>query len=115
MALTEFEQKRIEKTVGDYVEKRRPPPNIRDKVDIAYRISGQSVEIFEVRPVWNAPDQTMENPVAKATWVKTQQAWKIYWQRADLKWHGYEPKPRVKRIEEFLALLDNDEYGCFWG
>lgn len=115
MALSEFELKRLEKLVGQYVEKRRPPPHIRPELDIAYRIDGQSVEIFEVRPDWKRPDEIMEHPVAKATYVKTQQIWKIYWMRADLKWHGYQPNPQVKHIEDFFALLDNDQNGCFWG
>jgi len=34
---------------------------------------------------------------------------------ADLKWHRYDPDPEVKSIEEFLALVEKDEYGCFFG
>ena len=38
-----------------------------------------------------------------------------FWQRADLKWHGYEPRPEVARLEQFLALVEEDEYACFFG
>jgi hypothetical protein len=34
-------------------------------------MTGQSVEIFEVRPAWNDPDQIVEHAVAKTTYVKT--------------------------------------------
>lgn len=34
MVLSEFELKRLEKLVGQYVEKRRPPPHIRPELDI---------------------------------------------------------------------------------
>ncbi|HLF86213.1 MAG TPA: DUF3024 domain-containing protein [Nitrospiria bacterium] len=54
-------------------------------------------------------------PRAKATYVKTQRIWRIYWQRAHLKWHCYEPNPEVGTIEDFIALVDNDEYACFFG
>ena len=57
----------------------------------------------------------MEHSVAKATYVKTQRIWKIYWQRADLKWHGYEPNYEVETLQEFLAIVDRDEYACFFG
>lgn len=57
----------------------------------------------------------MESPVAKASYVKTQGIWKIFWQRADLKWHRYEPTPAVETLEEFLAVVEKDEYACFWG
>jgi hypothetical protein len=49
MALTEFEAARVKKVVGAFIEERRPPPDIRSKVDLGYRLSGQSVEIFEIR------------------------------------------------------------------
>ncbi len=36
MAISEFEIKRIEKIVGEFIEKKRPEPHIRDKLDIAF-------------------------------------------------------------------------------
>jgi hypothetical protein len=115
MAISEFEIKRYEKIVGQYVEKHRPPEHLRDQVDLAFRIEGQSVFIFEIREVWNRPGEKMESPIAKATFVKKKKSWKIYWQRADLKWHRYDPAPEVKTIDDFLNIVEEDEYGCFWG
>jgi len=113
--LSEFEAKRVEKVVGAFIAKRRPLPHVRKEVDLGFRVKGQSVEIFEVRPVWGGNGETQELSVAKATYVKTQQVWKLYWQRQDLKWHGYEPLPEVRTIEEVVAEVDADPYGCFWG
>ena len=115
MALSEFEIKRTEKLVADFVQKIRPPAHIRNKLDIGFRMTGQSVEIFEVRPNWKEPSVKMEHPVAKATYVKSSGMWKVYWQRADLKWHGYEPTPQVAMIEEFLSLIAEDKNACFFG
>ena len=115
MALSEFETRKAEKLVGEYVEKRRPPPHIRNEVDLGFRVEDQSVEIFEIRPVWRDPTQKMEAAIAKATYVRNKRVWKVYWQRADLKWHRYEPDPEVKTLEEFLALVEEDEYACFFG
>ena len=115
MALSELETRRVEKDVGAFVEKRRPPPHIRNELDLGFRVKGQSVEIFEVRPLWSDPKEKIEEPVAKATYVKTQKVWKVYWQRADLKWHRYDPDPEVKTLQEFLRLVDRDEYACFFG
>lgn len=115
MALSEFETKKIEKEVRSFVEKRRPAPHIRPELDLGFRVKGQSVEIFEVRPRWRHPEEKMEHAVAKATYVKTQRIWKIYWQRADLKWHGYEPNPEVLTLQKFLAIVDRDDYACFFG
>ena len=115
MAISEFERKRVEKIVGRYIEKRRPPAEIRDQVDLSFRIEGQSVVIFEIRPFWNAPKEKIEEPVAKGTYVKSRNLWKVYWQRADLKWHMYEPDPEVDTIDDFIEVVDSDEYGCFFG
>lgn len=116
MAYTEFESKRIEKAVRTFVEKRRTPPHIRSQLDLAFRLTGQSVEIFEIRPRWRGETgELMERPVAKATCVKTQKVWKIFWMRQDLKWHGYPPEPMVETIEEFLSIVNADAHGCFFG
>ncbi len=115
MPLNDIERKRIEKTVDAYIQRRRPAPHIRPQLDIGFRISGQSVEIFEIRPRWKEPGVQMKHPVAKATFVRSKALWKIFWMRADLKWHGYEPLPEVGSIEKFLAEVEKDPYACFWG
>ena len=45
MALSEFEQKKCEKEVRAFVDKRRPPPHLRKELDLGFRLEGQSVEI----------------------------------------------------------------------
>ena len=116
MAISEFETKRYEQVVARYVNSRRPPPHVRPELDLGYRVSGQSIEIFEIRPVWRgAPGEKFENPVAKATYVKLHNTWKLYWQRADMKWHRYDPDVTIETLEEVLAVVERDEYGCFYG
>jgi len=115
MALSEFETKRVEKAAIAFLEKRRPPPHVRPKLDIGYRISGQSLELFEIRPQLDNPKERSEYPFAKATYVKATGTWKVYWLRADLKWHSYEPAAQVSSAEHFLAIVDEDEHACFFG
>ena len=115
MTISEFERKRIEKLVGTFIEERRPAWEIRDQLDFSFRVSGQSFEIFTIRPRWNNPAQKVEGPVAKATYVKKKKIWKLYWQRADMKWHSYKPFPELKSLEEILEVIGQDANGCFWG
>jgi hypothetical protein len=116
MALSELETARVKKALDAFLRERRPPPDIRPQLDLAFRISGQSVEIFEVRPAWRGkPGETMEHPVAKATFVRSRRVWRVFWMRRDLKWHGYEPTPEVKSVEDFCALVSKDPHACFFG
>jgi hypothetical protein len=115
MAFSELELKRFERDLAQFMEVRRPPARIRPELDIGYRIKGQSVEIFEIRPHWRDKTTKIETPVAKTTFVRTNNRWRIYWMRGDLKWHGYEPNYEARSFAEFLAIVDRDEYCCFFG
>jgi len=78
-------------------------------------MKNQSFEIFEIRPQWDNPTNKIEQPVAKATYVKTRRTWKLYWMRADFKWYSYQPFPESKSLEKVLEEIDRDPSGCFWG
>jgi hypothetical protein len=115
MTFSEFELRRCEKLVAEFIQKRRPPPHIRAEVDLAFRISGQSIEIFELRPYWMDKSRILEHPIAKATYNKSKLSWKVFWQRSDLKWHRYQPSPEVASVEEFLDVVQKDDHNCFFG
>ncbi|MCP4332667.1 MAG: DUF3024 domain-containing protein [Gammaproteobacteria bacterium] len=115
MALSEHERYRFERSVRAYIEARRPPPHIRPELDLGYRFVGQSIEVFETRPAYQRPDEKIEHPIAKATYIKSRNVWKIYWMRADLQWHRYEPQATVPTIDDVVAVIDQDPYGCFFG
>lgn len=115
MPFTEFETAQIETAMESLMAERRPPVEIRPRLDLAFRIEDQSVTIYSIRPFWRDPSKTIEEPVSKATFVRNKNHWKTFWFRADLKWHSYPPCPIVATIEDFLALVDADESGCFWG
>ena len=69
-------------------------------------MEGQSIEIFEIRPDCKDASVRQELPVAKATFVRTKGTWKVFWMRADLRWHSYEPKAEVNTLKEFLGAVD---------
>jgi hypothetical protein len=116
VALAEIELARVRRAMDSFMQRRRPPAHIRPKLDLGFRVTGQSVEIFEIRPRWRGPpDEKHESPVAKATYVRARGVWRVFWQRRDLKWHSYEPKPEVKSVEEFATLVSEDAHACFFG
>ena len=65
VTLSEFEIKRCEKLVDAFIERRRPPARLRKEVDLAFRIKGQSVEIFEIRASWTGTGQAHRTPDCK--------------------------------------------------
>jgi len=112
MAFSEIEIVSVKDAMDKYILRIRPQPEIRDRLDISYKIYDQSVEIFEIRPDMNG--RIMHNPIAKTTFIRTNNTWKIFWMRADLKWHGYITQ-YVKTIYEFIEIVDEDDNCCFWG
>lgn len=115
MALETIKTLEIIEAMENFIDKRRPPENIRHKVDLSYKIEDQSIIIYEIRPIFNRPLEIIECGIAKATFVKTKNQWKIFWMRSDLKWHSYPPKPFTESVRSFINIVDKDENHCFWG
>jgi len=112
---SEFELKSIQRDFEKFLQNRFDGAHVKNLNNISYRIEKQSVEIFSKNPSWNDKSQMVENPIAKATFIKKSKVWKIYWQRADLKCHSYEPNPIVNHFSEFIQIVEKDEFGCFLG
>jgi len=115
MGLTERQTEEIEKAAAKFLYYRRPPKEIRGKVDLTYCIEGQSVFIYEIRPKWDNKEILIEEQIAKATYIKTQKHWKIFWMRGNLQWTLYEPISYVKLISDFFDIVSADEMQCFFG
>jgi hypothetical protein len=115
MPFSEIEKRHIDEAFVPFMKKRRPSGEIRDEVDVGYRIEKQSVLIYEIRPEWKNPTRKMESPIAKATFFRSRKLWKIFWMPSDCKWHSYRPMPEVRNIKSFLREVDEDPLSCFWG
>ena len=111
---TEWIAKR-ERELQSFWKKRRPPEEIREKLDLGYTFEKGTVEIFEIRPVWKGNGEKMKSSFAKAKYVQSRRKWKVYWMRASGKWELLDPQKEVYQLSEFLRLVDDDPYGCFWG
>lgn len=114
MIFNDIEMKVIEKELEEFLDKRRPPGEMRHRLDINYKIENQSILIYEIRPGLIKPDEITETPVAKATFVRTRNVWEIWLPQSGLKWHVYEPVPEVNTVREFLTIVDEDDHLYFW-
>lgn len=116
MPFNDLEKEKILQTLEkEFWSKRRMPAHVRDQLREDQRIEGQSVELFYVRPIFGFPGKFIEEPVAKITYVASQDVWKIFWPRASGKWQGYPECPSTRTLEEALKVIDEDAYGCFFG
>lgn len=115
MPFNELETQKIKNAVEAIFMAKRPPVHIRKQLDLGYRIDKQNLFLFEVRPHWQDASQVLENEIAKLTYVKSKQEWKLYWMRQDLKWHRYEPAQDLTKLDDLLTEVIRDEFGCFFG
>jgi hypothetical protein len=115
MTIDTLQTLEVIEAMENFLARKRPPKHIRAQLDIGYKIENQSITIFSIRPQWNNPEIIREHPAAKTTFVKSKNHWKLFWMRADLKWHPYPPKPTVRSVKEFAKLVEEDRHHCFWG
>lgn len=115
MAFTQFERAANHAALKWFLARRRPPEHIHAELDIGYAVVGHTVDIFEIRPQWDDRNATRHSPVARAKFVRTRGLWRLYWRRADLKWHLYEPAPEHDALQDALAIVDADAFACFFG
>lgn len=105
----------IDRIIGQWCLN-RVRPELKKEIDHDYEIDGQSVTIMEVRPVWRGqPGEVTRRPFVKFRYVKPSQLWHIYWMRQSGKWHPYEPASAAYTLDEALAIIETDPYGCFFG
>jgi hypothetical protein len=105
----------IIEAMENFLEMVRPSEDVRPQLDISYKIEGQSVFVLEIRPQFGNKQLYREYAVAKATYVRSENIWKVFWMRANLKWYSYLPQPVVGDIKEFAKLVREDKHHCFWG
>ncbi len=115
-SFNESELESVNRAMAGFLDRKRSRVEIRDEVDLGYRIDGQSVVIMEIRPAWRGPaGKKLELLVAKATYVRKHDHWRVFWQRADLKWHRYEPAGTVRSIDDFIKVVEEDKFSAFFG
>lgn len=114
MAFTDIELQKVKKIVGALCSE-KTPDHLKDQLRFEYEIENQNVIIYEVRPAWKNPSEFTRMPLAKLIYVRTENIWKLYWQRASGKWVLYQPKKSSKDLGILVGVIDKDSHGCFFG
>lgn len=105
----------IEKVLTEFLPRLRPAEHIRPQLDVGGKLTGKTVEIFEIRPQWDKPRNVYRYPLARATWLNAMEMWRVLCPDDDRKWQEYGPKPVVRSIQEFLEEVATDRHGRFFG
>ncbi len=101
-------------TIKKYVESIRPESlEIRNQIDFGYSFNENTVEIYEIRPLWNDPTKIHNSSFAKIRFYKSTQLWKLYWMLSNGKWKVYKPFPESTNLDQIIEVIQKDENGCF--
>jgi hypothetical protein len=114
MAFSEIELQRIKAIVEPFCA-RRSPAHVRQHVRTEYRVKGQDVLIVEVRIVWDDPIRWVEHGIAKIRFNRKSKEWRLFWQRASLRWEIYQPRAADRNLGVLVDELDRDPHGRFFG
>ena len=113
MAFTEIERAKYENLVSNLIQNRRIQAT-ENGFDVGYEFNNQSIELFETHPSTSNEKDFFNISVAKITYIRTTDIWKISWMRGSLKWQGYRKHPEVKKLGEALFIIAEDEDRLFW-
>lgn len=114
MAFDELELKRIKQGVGSFSPK-HSPAHLKDKLRLEYAVKGHDVVIVERRPQWDNESEWTETPVAKLKFIRSANKWRLYWMRADMKWHEYQGLSSSHRLDDLVQEIDADPLAGFFG
>ena len=115
MGFTDDELALVDATVGALVARRQPPEHLHDQLRLELEIDGHRVRIWEIRPLWSDPTQTVRSGVAQFTYTRSRDEWRLYWKRRDGKWHGWNPEESTGPLTKLVRIVDEDHHGAFWG
>ena len=115
MPLPEPQLRECLSAVGSFIQRRRPPPKLRAQLDYRANIKGSEVVLVEVRPAYNDKRRTIEHAIAKAKWIGSRKVWRLFWMRADMKWHSYQPMPEARTFKAVMTEVERDLHCCFFG
>lgn len=114
VAFTELERRRIDKTVGELCRRLSPPQYVQE-LRLVYDIEDDSVALWEERSPWRGEGEWSHQGIAKFRYARARQTWSLYWMRADLKWHVFEPAAPTNDLAALVAIVAENRSGAFFG
>ena len=114
MAFSEIELQYIKQSVGALCQ-RRSPPRFIDELRTIHEIERDGVVVYETRVPWDGKGAWTKMGIAMFRYIRSRNMWKLYQMDLDRKWHVYEPAEEQSEIGALVRVVDEDEYGVFFG
>ena len=114
MAIPDTTRLIIESTLISYIEQ-KIPAHVRDKVRLSYRFRGNTITLFEHRPVFNKQSEWTNSAVAQFRYNPSGNKWTLYCADRNSRWHRYDDLEPAEDFDLLLQEVDEDPTGIFWG
>ena len=114
MPIPETLRASVDKDLAAFCD-RKFPLHVRDRVWATYKWRGDSVTLFEWRPLFDRPQESVDIKVAQFRYEAVRGFWSLFCADRNGKWHRYDAFPSSKRISDLLEEVNEDPTGIFWG
>jgi hypothetical protein len=104
----------VDAELAAYCDRKFPLP-VRDRVWATHGWRGDTVTLFEWRPLFDQPDKAVDMKVAQFRYDAASGKWSLFCADRNGKWHSYVDLPASKRFTDLLEEVDEDPTGIFWG
>lgn len=110
MALSEIEQQRVDKLLGQLCEQRTIP----DQVKLRFDTKGNRVTLSESRPLFIDPSIWNEIKIAQFEYNPESLQWTLYWYDRKNRRQPYPTGRNRDTLEKLKLEVDSDPTGIFW-
>ena len=91
------------------------PVQVQNRIKLSISWRGSKATLIEHRPSFLDPSKWTESPVAQLRFEAPTGLWSLFCRDRNQRWHPYGPMPTSPHLHKFLAELDRDPTGIFWG
>jgi len=113
MPLPEFTHKLIEIKLDRYCDQ-RVPEFAKDQVQMAYKIRGNYVTLYEKRVAYFDREKWSKMPIVQFRYNPKSAKWALYRADRNSRWHLYEEVPPNADFDVLLKELDKNPAGIFY-
>ena len=113
MPLPELQLRDVEKHLDAYCN--TVPEHARCQLRMGYVIKGNTVILYEERPLFRDKAQWRAFEVAQFRYIRTVDRWRLFYKDQHSKWHIYGGVEDAERFEDLLKEVVEDPTCIFWG